>query len=218
MRAPLQLTLKILIPLIASLFIAPVIAQTAAQTPEKPVSTHRYLIERTFPKGALDGLDAATKAKVNQGNATVDVRWLKSYANADKTKTYCVYEGPNEAAVRKAAQINNLPIDSVVEVPVELDPELQPQQSALQPAHRYFVERTFPKGAIDGITPAGKAQVNATNSKFGVKWVTSYANDDKTKTYCIYEGPTADSIREAAKANGMNANTVTEVPVTLLPK
>jgi len=182
-------------------------------------STHRYLVARTFPKGALDGLDAATKAKVNQGNATVDVRWLKSYATADKTKTYCIYEGPDEAAIRKAAQVNGLPLDSVVEVPTELDPEMQAQAAAsAAPAHRYLVERTFPKGAIDGITSADKAKVNATNSKFGVKWVTSHATDDKTATYCIYEGPTADSIREAAKANGMNANKVTEVPVTLLPK
>ena len=68
------------------------------------------LIERTFPAGALEGLDAATKAKVNSNNASVGVKWIQSYANADKTKTYCVYEGPSEAAVRKAAQINSLPI------------------------------------------------------------------------------------------------------------
>jgi len=84
--------------------------------------------------------------------------------------------------------------------------------------HRYLVERAFPKGALDAITPAGKAKVNEINAKFGVKWVTSYATDDKTKTYCIYEGPSADAIREAAKANGMNANTVTEVSATLLPE
>ena len=59
--------------------------------------THRYLIERTFPAGALDGVDAAAKRKVNANNATLDVTWEKSYANADKTKTYCVYDGPSEA-------------------------------------------------------------------------------------------------------------------------
>jgi hypothetical protein len=211
----MNLSKRSFIPLLATLLIVPALAQTA----ETPMNTnHRYLVERTFPKGALDGLDATTKSKVNQGNATLGVTWIKSYANADKTKTYCVYEGPSEAAIRKAAQVNSLPIDSVVEVPTQLDPELTGQAAALQPAHRYFVERTFPKGAIDGITPAGKAKVNETNSKFGVKWVTSYANDDKTRTYCIYEGPSPDAIREAAKANGMNANTVTEIPETLQPK
>ena len=36
--------------------------------------------------------------------------------NADKTKTFCVYEGPSEAAVRQAAELNGLPVDSVMEV------------------------------------------------------------------------------------------------------
>ena len=39
----------------------------------------------------------------------VGVQWLLSYANAEKTKTYCVYEGPSENAIRKAAELNNLP-------------------------------------------------------------------------------------------------------------
>ena len=79
--------------------------------------THRYLIERTFPAGALDGVDAAAKKKVNANNATLNVTWEKSYANADKTKTYCVYDGPSEAAVREAAKLNGLPVDNVTEIP-----------------------------------------------------------------------------------------------------
>jgi predicted dinucleotide-utilizing enzyme len=94
----------------------------AATTPASSAQTHRYLIERTFPAGALEGLDAATKQKVNDTNATVGVRWIESFANADKTKTYCVYEGPSEAAVRKAAELNQLPVDSVTEIPVTLTP------------------------------------------------------------------------------------------------
>ena len=101
----------------------------AAETPAQPPalvaksSVHRYLVERTFPPGALDGLNAATKKKVNANNATVGVRWIQSFANADKTKTFCVYEGPSEAAVRKAAALNALPVDSVTEVPVTLSPQ-----------------------------------------------------------------------------------------------
>ena len=83
---------------------------------------HRYLIERTFPAGALDGLDAQTKDKVNHNNASVGVRWVESYANAQKTRTFCIYEGPSEDAVRKAAQLNGLPVDSITEVPVTLLP------------------------------------------------------------------------------------------------
>lgn len=82
--------------------------------------THRYLVQRTFPKGALDGLDAATKAKVNANNHRFGVTWVMSFATADKQKTYCVYLGPSEAAVRLAAKANLLPVDSIVEVPVTL--------------------------------------------------------------------------------------------------
>ena len=83
---------------------------------------NRYLIERTFPAGALAGLDATAKARVNANNASVGVSWIKSFANADRTKTYCVYEGPSEDAIRQAAALNNLPVDSVTEVPVDLTP------------------------------------------------------------------------------------------------
>jgi hypothetical protein len=97
----------------------------AADAPAKAGGTavHRYVVERTFPAGALAGLDAATKKKVNDTNASVGVRWVESFANADKTKTYCIYEGPSEAAVRKAAELNQLPVDSILEVPVTLSPK-----------------------------------------------------------------------------------------------
>ena len=93
--------------------------------PKSPAANgnHRYVVERTFPAGALDGLDAALKAKVNANNAKFGVHWLMSYANAAKTKTYCIYEGPSEAAVREAATANSLPVDSITEVPVTLLPK-----------------------------------------------------------------------------------------------
>jgi hypothetical protein len=118
--------MKALIALLPALFLASAFAADAPTQPSAALQSgdnvHRYLVERTFPVGALDGLDAATKEKVNANNASLGVRWVHSYANADKTKTFCVYEGPSEAAVREAAALNALPIDSVTEVPVDLDP------------------------------------------------------------------------------------------------
>ena len=112
--------LAALLVFVATSFLA------VAQTPP-PASasegTHRYVVERTFTPGALDGLNAALKAKVNATNARYRVHWLMSYANADKTKTYCIYEGPSEAAIRQAATANKLPVDSVTEVPVTLLPK-----------------------------------------------------------------------------------------------
>ena len=107
--------------LLTSAFANDKVTQSAASPPKN--SVHRYLVERTFPAGALKGLDAATKKKVNANNVSVGVRWVQSYANADETKTFCVYEGPSEAAIRKAAELNKLPVDSIIEVPVTLSPK-----------------------------------------------------------------------------------------------
>jgi hypothetical protein len=93
----------------------------ASTASEAASANHRYLIERSFPKGALDGLDATTKAKVNQTNAKFGVKWLMSFANGDRTKTFCVYEGPTEEAIRQAARANHLPVDTITEVPVTLE-------------------------------------------------------------------------------------------------
>ena len=114
--------MKMFIATLSLLLLSPVFAaDPPAYAPAK--SEHRYLIERTFPAGALDGLDAAGKVKINQTNAKYGVHWVMSYANAEKTKTYCVYEAPNESAVREAAHANNIPVDKITEVPVTLTPQ-----------------------------------------------------------------------------------------------
>lgn len=101
-------------------FAAPGHPDGQAQTTS--TATHRYIIKRTFPAGALDGLDATTKARINANNAKFNVKWLMSYANADKTVTYCIYEGPSKLAIREAAKANAIPVDSITEVPVTLTP------------------------------------------------------------------------------------------------
>ena len=84
----------------------------------------RFMVERTF----VDGLDIPVTpegADVVRGvvdrNAEVGVTWVQSFVSPDKTKTYCIYDGPDEEAVRRAADRNQLPIDSVTPVSV-LDP------------------------------------------------------------------------------------------------
>jgi hypothetical protein len=39
----------------------------------------------------------------------------------DRTKTWCIYDGPSEDSIRKAAERNGLPIDRITPVRV-LDP------------------------------------------------------------------------------------------------
>jgi len=48
---------------------------------------------------------------------------LFSFLNADKKKTYCLYEAPNPDAIREAARKLGLPADVIVELgDQKLDP------------------------------------------------------------------------------------------------
>ena len=81
---------------------------------------------------------------------------------------------------------------------------------------RYVVERTFVEGLAIAVSQEGAKVclgVVDGNTEFGVTWVHSYVSDDKTKTYCIYDGPDPESIRQAATANGLPVDTITRVTV-----
>ena len=81
---------------------------------------------------------------------------------------------------------------------------------------RFMVERTFVDGLSIPITDEGKAAVSnvvGNNAGLGVTWVHSYVSDDKTKTYCIYDGPNPEAIRQAAERNGLPVDRITEVSV-----
>lgn len=96
--------------------------EPAPAAPVPAFGHRRFMVVRTFPAGALDGLDAKTKQTVNENNSRHEAKWVFSFANADKTKTFCVYDGVSEQAVRMAAKANGLPVDYIVEVPVVLLP------------------------------------------------------------------------------------------------
>ena len=81
---------------------------------------------------------------------------------------------------------------------------------------RYVVERTFP-GSLGLSTNEQGAQAAAgvvgNNARDGVTWVHSYVTPDRRKTYCIYDGPSPESIRTVAVANGLPVDRITEVRV-----
>jgi hypothetical protein len=84
----------------------------------------RYLVERTFPDGlAIPTTDdgAKTCLGVVDNNAEVGVTWVHSYVTDDKRKTFCIYDGPDPEAIRRAATSNGLPVDTISPVSV-LDP------------------------------------------------------------------------------------------------
>lgn len=84
----------------------------------------RYLVERTFPDGlAIPMTEEGTAVCRNViGNNTEDsVTWIQSYVTTDKSRTFCIYDGPSPEAIRRAARRNRLTVDRIIEVSV-LDP------------------------------------------------------------------------------------------------
>ncbi len=82
--------------------------------------------------------------------------------------------------------------------------------------HRYVVERTFPNGLNIPINNVGKdicTGVVSNNAQDQVTWVQSYVSEDKKKTFCIYDAPSADAIRKAAKQNKLPVDKIIEVSV-----
>jgi Protein of unknown function (DUF4242) len=84
----------------------------------------RYLVERTFPNGlhvpVTEG-GAEVCRSVVERNSEEGVTWVHSYVDQAKQRSFCVYDAPNAEAIRKTADLNNLPVDQITQVQV-LDP------------------------------------------------------------------------------------------------
>ena len=81
---------------------------------------------------------------------------------------------------------------------------------------RYLVERTFPNGLsipmdTTGVNACGG--VISRNAEGGVTWVHSYVSPDKKQTFCIYDAPSPEAIRSAAKRSELPVDRITEVRV-----
>src|SRR5262249_11988330 len=96
----------------------------AAETSDGETHMPRYMVERSFPQGlAIPMTDVGRRVVqgVVKNNAELGVTWVHSYVNADRTQTFCVYDGPSPEAIRKVADRNGLPVNKITEVSV-LDP------------------------------------------------------------------------------------------------
>src|SRR5690349_17210894 len=81
---------------------------------------------------------------------------------------------------------------------------------------RYLVQRTFRDGLHIPADAAGAEVCRALvsgNAGLGVTWVHSYVSNDRSVTYCVYDGPSPDAIRQAAHETGLPVDRITEVSV-----
>lgn len=73
----------------------------------------------------------------------------------------------------------------------------------------FLIERQFAeevdlsKGDVDEITRV--------NDLSDAHWLYSFLSSDKKKTYCLYEAPSAEAIRKAARELGLPVDNIVEV-------
>jgi Protein of unknown function (DUF4242) len=81
---------------------------------------------------------------------------------------------------------------------------------------RYMVERTFPDGLNVPLNAEGAAsclRIVDKNADLGVTWLHSYVTENHGKTFCIYDGPNPEAIRQAAERNGLPVDRISLVSV-----
>ena len=73
----------------------------------------------------------------------------------------------------------------------------------------FVIERQF---AVEiDLDAEGAALIKQVNDANGVNWLYSFLSADRRKTYCLYEAPSVESIREAARLAGLPADVAVEV-------
>jgi hypothetical protein len=81
---------------------------------------------------------------------------------------------------------------------------------------RFIIERNFAEQLeVNRDVITAVTQVNA---DVGVQWLFSFLSADKKKTYCLYEAPNAEAIREAARRLNVPADVIIEVDSEVRPE
>ena len=84
----------------------------------------KYVIEREIP--GVGKLSAEEFHSISQKSCNVlrqmgpEIQWVQSYVTDDKI--YCVYIAPDEAAVRKHAEMGGFPANRISQVRTIIDP------------------------------------------------------------------------------------------------
>jgi ABC-type molybdate transport system substrate-binding protein len=69
---------------------------------------------------------------------------------------------------------------------------------------RYLIERNFAEQL--NVTKDVATAVTQVNADAGIQWLTSFLSADKKKTYCLYEAPNPEAIRQAARRLNLPAD------------
>ena len=73
----------------------------------------------------------------------------------------------------------------------------------------FVIERNFAERLE--VSRDAALKIIEVNDDLGLRWLYSFLSADKRKTYCLYEAPNAQALREHAKRLGVPADNIIEV-------
>jgi hypothetical protein len=73
----------------------------------------------------------------------------------------------------------------------------------------FVIERAF----AEDVDVSGEdiRAIDEVNADEGVRWIFSFLSADRRQSYCLYEAPSAEAIRVAARRSDLPADAVVEV-------
>lgn len=84
----------------------------------------KYIIEREIPNAGNLSADQLQQISAKSCSVLRDmgpsIQWVESYVTGDKI--YCIYNAPNEEAIRQHAERGGFPANSISMVKTRIDP------------------------------------------------------------------------------------------------
>ena len=73
----------------------------------------------------------------------------------------------------------------------------------------FVIERAF----AEDVDVSGEdiRAIDEVNADEGVRWIFSFLSADRRQSYCLYEAPSAEAVRAAARRSDLPADAVVEV-------
>ncbi len=81
---------------------------------------------------------------------------------------------------------------------------------------RYLVLRSFETGLNISTNEHGSEEclkVISNNTMDEVTWIKSFVTEDRRKSYCLYDAPSPEALRRAARRNNLPIDQIIEVSV-----
>jgi hypothetical protein len=80
----------------------------------------------------------------------------------------------------------------------------------------YMIERRYAEQIDPGVEEV--TFIQEANADVGVSWVFSFLAADRRRSYCLYEAPSPDALREAARRAKLPADVIVEIGRRVVPE